>query len=730
MADTEYSAGDNASGGDAMGLFERLKRWYKDDIGHVNEWRKEAREDWDFYNNRQWSDTDLKAMAAKKRPPLVLNRIAPLVNAVVGSEINNRREVRYFPREAGDAVQNEVLTAAGEWFRDECGAEDQESDAWKGTVVAGMGWTDTRLDFTSNQDGDPLVEEIDAMEMVWDYCSTKPNLQDAQRIFRVRELPYEEAVELTGEKDRAKLNAAWAKDSTSANDPHDQDASDQYDGTQSAGDEGNYYKKFCIVEARWLEKEVYYRGPDLEKPGEVREYDAKQYEAANKLFREQQGKDFPAVKQTRKVVRRAFLGSDILGKPDEPMVPAGMFGWECITGYKDKNKNHWYGIVRVAKDPARWSNKFFSQVQFLLNSQAKGGVLAERGAFENDRQAEQSWAKADEITWVNPGSLSGDKPKIMPKSPAQFPAGFFTLFQEMKESVNDVTGLSMEFLGTREVDQAGVLEYQRKQSSLNLLAELFNSLRRYRKRQGKTMLYLIQEHLADGRLIRIVGDDLAQYVPLMKAEGIAKAKQEAMQQAPQQIMQFVQQGMPPEQAKQQVMGAIQAKFAKMRPVDGDYDIIVDDSPTSPNEKDRTWQILMQMLPMLKNLITPEIAIELLGLSPLPASLVEKLKKKAAEAAQKPKPPTPEEQQLMASREEHQMDMAGKAADLQSKEKQNEMDVQMKGIDLMAKVQEAQIDQRIAEQQLQNDQARLAIQAEANAVQRQNANSRQTQAAKA
>lgn len=725
-----YETEPTGSDGEAMpdGLLEKLKRWYKDDIAHVREWRKEAREDWDFYNNRQWSDDDQKALASKNRPTLTFNRIAPLVNAVVGSEINNRREVRYFPREAGDAKANEILTAAGEWFRDECGAEDEESDAWKSTVVCGMGFTDTRLEFMDNPDGDPKVEEIDCFEMVWDRNATKANLADATRMYRVRYLPYEEVVELTGEKDREKLNAAWAKGSDIDDDPHDQDASDRYDSPQDEDDRDTYFKKYCIVEARWIERETYYRGPDIDDPNKVREYDKKQLDAADKWHKEMTGQPFPSVKQTRKVVRRAFIGSEILGKPDKPMVPPGSFGWECITGYKDKTKNHWYGVVRVAKDPARWANKFFSQVQYLLNSQAKGGIMAERGAFENDRAAEMSWAKSDEVTWVQPGALSGDKPKIMPKHPAQFPAGFFTLFQESKESVNDVTGLSMEFLGTREVDQAGVLEYQRRQSSLNLLAELFNSLRRYRKRQGRTMLYLIQEHLADGRLVRIVGDELSQYVPLMKAEGIAKARQQAMQQAPQQVMALVQQGMPPDQAQQRVKAEIEAQFAKLRPVDGDYDIIVDDSPTSPNEKDRTWQILMQMLPLVKGLITPEIALELLSLSPLPASLVEKLKRKGIEAA-KNKPPTPEEQKMQIEQQKAQLDAQGKVMDLQAQQQSNQMDVEMKGIDLMIKQREAEMNAAIDQQKLAVEQQRIAMQAQSNAIQRQNANTRRTAAAK-
>lgn len=753
MAETEYTAEAQSSGGEADGLFKQLKGWYDYDIAHVNKWRagdKEgdggAKEDWDFYNNRQWSDDDANALKGKNRPIITWNRVSPLVNAVVGSEINNRREVRYFPREQGDAIANEVLTAAGEWFRDECGAEDEESDAWKSTVVCGMGWTDTRLDFETNPDGDPRVEDMDCFEMVWDCNAVKPNLYDAQRMFRVRELSYDEAYELTGEKDRKKLHAAWVKSGNEPSKAHDQDKSDKYDGTQSE-DYSSSYKKCCVVEARWLEKETFYRGPDPQDPAKPKEYSEEQFKAANKLHKERTGQDFPAVKQARKVVRRAFIGSEVLGKPDRPMVPAGMFGWECITGYKDKNENQWYGIVRVAKDPARWANKFFSQVQFLLNSQSKGGILAERGAFENDRQAEASWAKSDAITWAQSGALSGEKPKIMPKSPAQFPAGFFTLFQESKEAISDVTGLSQEFIGTREVDQAGVLEYQRRQSSLNLLAELFNSLRRYRKRNGKTVLYLIQEHLADGRLIRIVGDDLAQYVPLMKQEGIDKAKAEAMQQAPQQAQQLaqqgIQQGVPPDQALQEAMQMvtqqIEQKFGAMKPVDGEYDIIVDDSPTSPNEKDRTWQILMQMLPMVKDLLGPGEVLELLGSSPLPASLVEKWKKKAEEKAKQPPPPTPEEMKMQAIQQKAQLDAQGQQQDLQAKaaetqmnlqaqQQSNAMDQQSKAIDAFYAEQEARLKIFVAEQKAQSDVRNLAIKEQSNKIAAKRANTQRTQAA--
>jgi hypothetical protein len=660
-------------------LTRKLKGWYTEDIRKVVEWREQAREDFGFYSGDQWSEEDISKLRAKRRPVMTFNRTAPLVNAVVGSEINNRREVQYIPREQGDALADEVLTAAGEWFRDQTAAEDEESDAFEDTVICGMGWTDTRLDFECEPDGAPKVERLDPLKMAWDCNATKPNLEDARRLWYVCEKPFGEVEEMFPKVPKELLNASWAK--TLASDPakpHDQDRADLYEGDQEEF-VGDYKRKMCtLVECRWFEKVPYYRGPSIDANGipsqEPREYSEKQLQLVRKEY-----PDFPAVRQYRNVVKRAFIGKEVLAEPDQPLVPPGMFGWECITGYRDKISGQFYGIVRAVKDPQRWSNKFFSQVMYLLNSQSKGGLLAEKGAFDNQLQAEETWAKSDAITWMKDGSLSGPNPKVKEKLPAQFPTGFFALFNESKEAISQVTGLSPEFLGTREVDQAGVLEYQRKQSSLNLLASLFNALRRYRKRQGKVMLYLIQNYLSDGRLIRIVGDGKAQYVPLVKR------------------------------------------------ADAQYDIIVDDAPTSPNEKERTWGVLMQLMPFVKDFMTPDTTLEVLAYSPLPASLVQKWKEKAekaqAEAAANPPPPSSEEIRAQTMREKGALDIQLKQMDMQSSQEQAEIDTAGKMLDLFVKSQEAQIDAKLGEQKMQLDAGRLAIQERQNAIRAQNANSR-------
>jgi len=267
--------------------------------------------------------------------------------------------------------------------------------------------------------------------------------------------------------------------------------------------------------------------------------------------------------------------------------------------------------VRRAIDPQRWANKWLSQILHILNSQAKGGVMMERGAPENDRDFEESWARTERVTFVEKGTLSNPNgPKIQPKPMAQFPAGFDRLLHYADDMIVKATGINMELLGMREVNQPGVLEYQRKQSGMGILATFFDSLKRYRKIQGRAMLRLIQNHLADGRKIRILGADRARYVPLTKAE-IA---------------------------------------------DVDYDIIVDDAPTAPNEKEKSWQVIQAMIPMLKDMIGPKQAMVLAKYSPLPPSFLEDIKATLGEEAPDPQKEAAQQeaQQAAMQREQHKM----------------------------------------------------------------------------
>jgi len=130
-----------------------VRNWFSRSKDHQLEWRNEAKENYDFFAGRQWTDDELAELEEHLRPTIAFNRIAPMVSAVKGHQINNRQEVRYIPREEGDVKVNELLTGAAQGVDDECDAEDELSDVFEDLMITGMGWSETRISYDEDIDG-------------------------------------------------------------------------------------------------------------------------------------------------------------------------------------------------------------------------------------------------------------------------------------------------------------------------------------------------------------------------------------------------------------------------------------------------------------------------------------------------------------------------------------------------------------------------------------------------
>jgi hypothetical protein len=79
---------------DAGALLTRLKSQVKADYnsnGPVN-WRREAREGFDFEAGEQLNEEDKAILMDAKRPMVIFNRVGTTVDALAGQEVGNRQE--------------------------------------------------------------------------------------------------------------------------------------------------------------------------------------------------------------------------------------------------------------------------------------------------------------------------------------------------------------------------------------------------------------------------------------------------------------------------------------------------------------------------------------------------------------------------------------------------------------------------------------------------------------
>ncbi|SEN66997.1 hypothetical protein [Bradyrhizobium sp. OK095] len=589
MTDTDNDRDASASEArktvqDAEAIFRKLKGQIKRDHNSEGQtrWRREAREDFAFEAGDQLTEDDKQMLKDMNRPVVIFNQVGTYVDSVSGQEIGNRQEVQFIPRKQGDVKKNELLTSAAKWFRDQSEAEDEESDAFRDEIICGMGWTDTLLDYEDNQDGDPKTERMDPLEMGWDSSAKKRNLRDTQRRFHIRRgVPLDEARALCpGDPenpfDDADYNATWLDDhEEEGENPHRNDGRTYNKGEQlgeESDDDG-----VTMIRIQWIERVPVWLVLDPADPtgNNILTLKEEEFRELGKRMKIAGAPMPKSVKQTRKVYRQAYLGNVLLEIGDSPI--KGQFSMKCMTGKRDRNRNTFFGIVRAMKDPSRWANKWLMQTMHIMNSTAKGGIAAERGQFfEDDGEGAASWAKQDQVTFLKPGAL-GANPKMIAKTAAQFPQGSFEMMQFAFGAMGRVSGINLEAVGMQTgAGQAASLDLQRKQAVMTLMQPYFDGLRRYRKEQGHALLFLIENYLSDGRLIKIEGPENAQYVQLIKAQAFPD----------------------------DVQG---------------YDVIVDPAPTSANQKEMTWGFLQQILPVIGKMLPPATWLALLKYSPLPTS---------------------------------------------------------------------------------------------------------------
>ena len=158
-------------------------------------WRTQAREDYDFAASHQWDADDIAKLEEQERPAVTFDRIGVFVDAVCGMEINNRQAIKYFPVEPGDVKVNDMLTQAVKYYENDCGAEDEDSEAVRDAVICGIGVTESIISTDRNPDGAPTVIRRDPLSVWPDPDASRRNLADRRFCFHGDWLPREEALD-------------------------------------------------------------------------------------------------------------------------------------------------------------------------------------------------------------------------------------------------------------------------------------------------------------------------------------------------------------------------------------------------------------------------------------------------------------------------------------------------------------------------------------------------------
>jgi len=81
---------------------EKFERQFQQFVDATEEARAISAKCRDYRDGRQWTAEEENILRARGQAPIVINRIAPKVNALMGMEISNRVDPRAFPRNPKD----------------------------------------------------------------------------------------------------------------------------------------------------------------------------------------------------------------------------------------------------------------------------------------------------------------------------------------------------------------------------------------------------------------------------------------------------------------------------------------------------------------------------------------------------------------------------------------------------------------------------------------------------
>src|SRR5512139_2342191 len=175
-------------------LVDWVHKCYKENLDHLKDWVKEARNCYDFYAGHQLTAEQEAELKDHLRANIQFNRIRPMVSAVKGQQISNRQQIQYLPRTLGDAKKNEILTGAAKWCDDECDAEDEITDCFEDLIICGMAWSEMRVSYDEDIDGKiHSAERFSPFEAGWDPSAPRRNLKGGKWRYRARWIDKSEA---------------------------------------------------------------------------------------------------------------------------------------------------------------------------------------------------------------------------------------------------------------------------------------------------------------------------------------------------------------------------------------------------------------------------------------------------------------------------------------------------------------------------------------------------------
>lgn len=550
---------------------ERLQKLLRLAKHADDRWRRRAEEGMAYYDGDQWREGDKRVLEGRRQAPVTINRVAPTIDLVVGLQVTQPIDWVAKPVGRQDDGVAEAATAALKSISVQNDVFDKLIEAYRYSLTYGVGWLAAGF-FIRDPDPrsepvqvmcidprelrvDPQSREKDASDarfMVW---SRKVDIEDAMRAYpklrRKVKSGYGESVEYVAYEDSTYMDEGSYKiyegpiditpppslwDSLDYNEAYKED----YDRDSEMIYVHEFWEK-TIKDALVVEY----------KNGYVKVLDPDNSDETEELFNPEVKRFYRA--QVPHMRYYVFTGDVMLVNEDSPY-SHNKFPFVPVWHKRDRHGDP-LSMVEMLKDPQREINHRRSRLLWELISNSIR--ISQKAFAQTNMSLEEVQIKAarPDAVWV------GDAGDIeMMQRPGQA-SGQFDLMNEAKAEIQSVSGINDDLMGFDSSSRSGKAKQITMIQGATIQRPKEKNLHLAHKLLGEIVLQLIQQAHTDEWLVRITDD--------IEGERFININQAVEDEIG---------------GKRVLNDIVQARF----------DLIIEEAPWSPTQRDRAFEMLTRM----------------------------------------------------------------------------------------------------------------------------------------
>lgn len=408
--------------------------------------RTEAERARDYYDGRQLTSDQIKALKKRKQPIVVENLIRPKVDYLCGLERQTRTDPKAYPRTAQHEDDANAITDALRYVTEDQDFPVKRSTVFQHMLVEGFGGVEVFAEQTRSGI-DPAIKLIDWDRLFYDPHSSRPDFSDANYLGYVTWMDAEEAKRRWPGKE-AVLDATFQAGASSIDETYD-------DKPKWKTWVDTNRKRVRIVtiydrsRGQW-ERCVYTLSGELEE-----------------------------------CAPSPFVDED--GQPECALI--------LQSAYVDRDNDR-YGLVRDYMTLQDEVNKRRSKFLHLVNSRQ---IRLSPSANMSAEQAKREMASPD-------GVIIGEQGDVEIIGTGDMATGHFNLLAEAKQAIQSV-GPNATLQGKSGQDQSGRAILALQQGGMTEMAPILDALRHFNIRVYRAIWNRIRQFWQGERWVRVTDDE-------------------------------------------------------------------------------------------------------------------------------------------------------------------------------------------------------------------------------